>query len=376
MNLVIFGNYLNHHQAPLADELYGLLGDRFTFVQTEKTDWREMKGGNDYSTRPYFMCAAESQENQDRAWALVRTCDVALFIGIESIKFEIERARVAPEKLSFEVSERWFKRGWINILSPRLLTHIWYYHTLFSKARIYKLCASAYAAADLRHLHLFGNRCFKWGYFTEPAQENDTPKPAAQPIKLLWCARFIDWKHPELAIQLAARLKAEGALFVLHMLGDGELRPQMEQLVADLQLTASVNFLGNLPNAEVRQQMREHDIFVFTSDQNEGWGTVANEAMSEGCVLVGADAIGAVPYLVNDGETGMVFKSGNLDSLFEKVNFLMHNPSAMIRIAEAGKKQIKERWSPANAARNLLQLIETLQQKRPNAIVQGPCSNA
>ena len=53
-----------------------------------------------------------------------------------------------------------------------------------------------------------------------------------------------------------------------------------------------------MPNAKILQEMRKHEIFLFTSDRNEGWGAVSNESMSNGCMLVGSDGIGSIPFLV------------------------------------------------------------------------------
>ena len=131
-----------------------------------------------------------------------------------------------------------------------------------------------------------------------------------------------------------------------------------------------------MPNAEVLQQMRQHDIFLFTSDKNEGWGAVANEAMSNGCCLLGSDAIGSVPYLVTDGATGMIFKSCDLDSLYEKVKYLLDNPEERQRMARDGQIRLQKVWSPENAAKSLLQLIDDLQHGRQTSILQGPCSKA
>lgn len=45
--------------------------------------------------------------------------------------------------------------------------------------------------------------------------------------------------------------------------------------------------------------------------------------MSNGCVLIGSNAIGSIPYLLVDGSNGLVFESCNLDSLCEKVKYLL-----------------------------------------------------
>ena len=117
-------------------------------------------------------------------------------------------------------------------------------------------------------------------------------------------------------------------------------------------------------------------IFLFTSDRQEGWGAVANEAMSNGCVIVGSNKIGAVPYLVKNGVTGMIFRSCDLDSLYEQVKYLLDNPNVRKQIAKAGRESMVKLWCPANAAKSLLQLIEDIQAGHETSIIEGPCSKA
>ena len=136
------------------------------------------------------------------------------------------------------------------------------------------------------------------------------------------------------------------------------------------------------------KEMKEHDIFLFTSDRNEGWGAVANESMANGCVLVASDAIGSVPYLVKDGVNGLMFKSastktsfGNpdqkaLDDLTEKVAWLLDNKEKMKEMQRAAFLTMYNTWSPKRAAQNLLQLIDDLQNGRETSIKKGPCSKA
>lgn len=174
------------------------------------------------------------------------------------------------------------------------------------------------------------------------------------------------------------------------MYGSGVMFERALQLANDLGVNDVVNFRGNVPNEFILSAMKEHDIFLFTSDRNEGWGAVANEAMSSGCVLVASQAIGSIPFLVKDGDTGVIFKSscvnkgfgrfGNtidnksLDSLCEKAEWLMKHPIECKKIAINGYKAIKDIWSPSNATHNLLQLIDDLQNDRDISIKEGPCS--
>ncbi len=377
MKIVFYTNFINHHQSVWSDELYRLLDGDFRLVETMPMfEWLKSSGYSDFSSRPYVIQVWKDNKSRKIAEELSATADVAIF-GADSLDYEIIRAKYG--KLSFEVSERWLKKGLLNLLSPRLLRNMWYYHTLFHNKPVYKLCSSAFAAGDQYKMFSFRDRCYKWGYFTKVDDydiEQSLDARGNSEMRLMWCARFIKWKHPELAVKLAYRLKEKGYKFTLDMYGSGDELERTKDLVRKLDLVDVVKFCGNLPNEQILDQMRQHDIFLFTSDRNEGWGAVANEAMSNGCVLVGSDAIGCVPFLIRDGENGCVFKSGNQDSLLEKVEHLFNNPIGMRKMAINGYYTLRDFWSPENAAKNLLKLIEDLQNGRDASIADGPCSKA
>lgn len=377
MTVTFFFNYLNHHQVCIADEMYRILGDGFKFVATLPRNGQELKGGKDCSSRPYCLLAAEKRENQVEAMQLALTSDVCVF-GACSQEYAVHRAVHNPSGLAFEVGERWLKRGWLNVLSPVLRTWWLNYHRYYMKANFHKLCSSAFAACDDECLGCYVGRHYKWGYFTEPLAVSSERRPVvpSQPVRLLWCARFIGWKHPELAVNCALHLKRHGYRFTLDMYGDGVLRPQMEKLVKQWRLEGEVTFHGNVDNDTVQHAMRMSDIFLFTSDRQEGWGVVANEAMAAGCCVVAGDKIGAAPYLINHGVNGYLFPDKDAHALFAIVQRLCDNPAERLRLAMQAQADISNVWSPQRAAQNLLQLIQDLQNGRASSIVEGPCSNA
>ena len=70
MKLAFYSNYLNHHQVLVADALYAILGDEYKFVATLPRNESELKGGADYSSRPYCILAGESEAAHAQALAL------------------------------------------------------------------------------------------------------------------------------------------------------------------------------------------------------------------------------------------------------------------------------------------------------------------
>lgn len=146
-------------------------------------------------------------------------------------------------------------------------------------------------------------------------------------------------KHPESPVRIAAMLKKEGIDFEIDMYGIGPEWNNTKRLVDELDVADCVNLRGAAPNEEIIRQMRSHQVFLFTSDRNEGWGAVLNEAMSNGCAVLASDAIGSVPYLIDDGINGLIYKDGDINDLFMKVKWLSDNPDKLENMAHRLMKQ-------------------------------------
>ncbi len=184
-------------------------------------------------------------------------------------------------------------------------------------------------------------------------------------------------KHPELPVMLAKRLKDKGYNFHIDMYGSGEELNATMQLAQNLAVDDKVSFCGNLPNEDILNQMRQHEIFLFTSDRNEGWGAVLNETMSNGCAVVASNLIGSVPFLIQNGKNGLIFKSEDIDSLEKNVTYLLDNPSRRIEIAKNAILTMRSVWSPKNASKSFFELVEALTTKNSALIPKnGPCSKA
>lgn len=376
MKVAFFSVILNIHQVYLADELYELTNHSFVFVELEKPESKNNKGGReDFSIRPYLFQAWKSTENEAKALNIARNAEIAVFGGHMSLRYQIERLKEG--RLTFEMGERWLKH-WQSFFSPRLLKNVWNYHRHnWRNKPLYKLCSSAFAVNDQYLFHTFINRCYKWGYFTKVEKYDFITRDCDSEMPtIMWCARFIDWKHPELVVKLARRLKDNGYKVQIDMYGDGLELEQNIRLCKELGVQDMLTFKGNVPNDVILNAMRSHDIFLFTSDKNEGWGAVANEAMSNRCCLVASDEIGSTPFLVNNGDNGMVFRSKSVDSLYEKVIYLLDHPKLREMMAEKGYHTMQDIWSPQQAALNFLELSNNLRVDNSTSIAEGPCSKA
>lgn len=373
MTIVFLSNYFNHHQAFLCENLNTLTNGNFYFIGTEPMSDERKKLGWEISSFPkYVKNAYINKETTNICKKLINDADVVI-IGSAPSKFI--RERLSKGKLTFRYSERLLKKkNLLRIIGYTLKTWItngW--HKSF-----YLLCASAYTASDYHRMFSFRNKCFKWGYFPETKIYDDikTVILKKSTFSILWVARLIEWKHPEVPIKIVKRLKDSGYRVNLSIIGNGPLQTRIENMIEELDLKNEVHLLGALKPTEVRKYMEKSEIFLFTSDRNEGWGAVLNEAMNSGCAVVASHKIGSVPYLINDKENGLIYKDGDLQDLYTKTKLLLDKKNLQVSLGIRAYETIVNLWSPQNAAKRLIQLIEEINKNNDTPFVTGPCSKA
>lgn len=377
----MLSNFINHHQVPVADELSSTFGIEYWFIETMSLPEEQRNlGYSNLSSKPYVIQSYKTNKEYQKAIKLINNADVVI-VGSAPEDMILERLR--NKKLTFRYSERLFKKRPWYFPDPRIWMDLWKKHIRYKNKPLYMLAASAYTANDVYAIGAYKNKVYKWGYFTrvdefplEACKKLDASIEGSAP-HIMWCARFLRWKHPEMPVKLAKRLKDNGYDFHIDMFGSGEELSSTKQLAKSLDVNDKVSFCGNLPNEEILEQMRQHEIFLFTSDRNEGWGAVLNESMSNGCAVVASNLIGSVPFLIQDGKNGMIFMSEDLDSLEKKVLYLLNNPSKRIEIAKNAIFSMRNIWSPKNAAKNFFELVEAIKTKNRELIPEdGPCSRA
>ena len=378
MKIAYFSNYLNHHQLPLAEAFNSIEGIEYTFVSVISVPHFRIELGYREMETPFLLDVSKSPENKKHALELAVNADIAIFSTSRMEEYIVPRLNSG--KLTFECSERWFKKKFkLNVFSRNLWKHQILYYKYGRKANLYMLCASAYAANDYYLLNSFKNRCFKWAYFTRFTSIDINAilsNKRSGKFRIMWCSRFIKWKHPELVIYLAEILKANGFCFEINMFGGGPLEAKIHHSIERRGLAEHVRLKGALVNDRIIVEMQNHHVLLFTSDQNEGWGAVANEAMSNGCTIIGSDQIGSIPFLVKHMENGLIFKSKNINSLYNCVLLLMNNRDLCENLARKAYGDMMNVWSPQNAASRFLNLVSTLQRGANSDYSDGPCSLA
>lgn len=377
MKVTFFTNFINHYQSNLADCFYERLGSDFTFVATEPID-KSFKAylSSDFSHKEYLLNSYSSDSNYQKALELGRDSDIVI-IGSAPDIFIKDRLKL--DKITYRYGERWFKKGDYQILSPRSWWYVYDNYIKYRNKNYYMLCASAFTANDVSKFFSFPDKCYKWGYFPKVEEldiDSILESKKNKTFKLFWVARWIDWKHPEMAVELAVQLKKRGYDFVLEMAGDGEMKEEIFKLIEKNNISENIMILGNIRNSDILKKMQESNAFILTSDRGEGWGVVVNEAMSNGCTVVASHEIGSVPFLIQNEINGLVFESKNVNSLVSQVEKLIKNRSLSNDLARNAYKTISEIWSPENAVHNFIELAKSQLCGNEKIIEFGPCSKA
>ena len=383
MKVTFVSNYINHHQIPVSNVLYEHLGAEYTFIQTEPMEEERIKlGWNPKEVPEYVKYAYEEPE---LCRQLIMDSDVVIWGGLE--EEEMLRPRLQAGKPVIRYSERLYKEAQWKAISPRGLRKKYLDHTRYRNAPVYMLCSGAFVASDFHIVRAYPNKMFKWGYFPEckkydldalMAGKEEMSAGNGGKTEILWAARFIDWKHPELVVQLAKELKYQGKSFHIAMIGDGELRPKVEEMIAAEELEDVISLTGSQTPVQVRSAMENASVFLMTSDRKEGWGAVMNEAMNSGCAVVADRMEGATLFLMKQGENGFWYKDASAKCLADLVGRLLEDKKLRETIGRNTYKTIADLWNARVAAERLLKMCETVAAgKEPEMLwTQGPCSKA
>lgn len=373
MKIVLLSNYFSHHQKQLSEELYEKMKEDFTFICTSKMRDERRKLGYDYHENPGFIKKTYENQNKEKCQNIIDEADIVI-TGSAPEEFLLRRHN--EKKIVIRYSERLYKKG---IKYYKLPIRILRFRKLYSANKNqYLLCASAYTAADFSITNNFKKRAYKWGYFPQTIDYDiDMLLEKKNVKKILWCGRFIEWKHPDLVVDMAKRLSLEGYDFEIAFIGAGELEKQIKDKININGLNDRVCILGSMNPIEVRRYMEETGIYLFTSDFQEGWGAVLNEAMNSGCAVIASHAIGAVPYLVKHYENGIIYKNGDAEDLYNKVKYLLVNPDEQKRLGKSAYNTIIKTWNANVAATRLLEFISEINKKGYCDLYdEGPCSKA
>jgi glycosyltransferase involved in cell wall biosynthesis len=424
MKIGLITESLSPHQLPLANQLINLVGSKnFRYLcRTTLTKGRASLGWQQTDVPEWVIITNSSRKAKKEAAFWEDNAEV-IISGIRN--YNLFEKRSAKCKLSFYMSERWFKQSWG--FAKLLIPHYFYmssrFVNLLKSPYFYYLPIGNYAANDMLKLigfmlnkfNLFMHfpelspvlnvPCSKfiisskgnnghpdyskflanvestflphmrlWGYFVDKSlQTGDENKKIGNCINILWVGRLLPWKDIDILIKSVKKLILEGADIKLTIIGRG---PQVKRLKNLSKIPAEnrlrlkqfrgaldnrINFLPPVPIREVREFMKNSDIYVLPSNSYEGWGAVVNEAMEEGCAVIASSQSGAGATMITHGENGLLFESGDVEDLIMCISKCYNNRQFLEKLKSEAKNTMANVWGVENGAMSIMNLIGEIQ---------------
>lgn len=185
-------------------------------------------------------------------------------------------------------------------------------------------------------------------------------------------ARFAPQKNHALLLKSFAQGPALGASAHLVLVGEGELRTDLEEQARKLNVSGKVHFLG-LRN-DIPDVLGAMDVFVLSSDY-EGNPLSVLEAMASGLPVV-STAVGGVPKLLDAGKEGFLVPQGDSQALAKSMNTLLKYEAARKSMGAAAASRAKKNYDVPNMVRAYEEVYEDQlalsQLRNVRSLFRGP----
>lgn len=171
-------------------------------------------------------------------------------------------------------------------------------------------------------------------------------RPEGAPTELVFVGRLVAKKGVDDAIRAVAAARRQGRDVRLTVIGDGELRGELEHLGAELGLGAALRLTGRLPQSEVIAALDRAHVLVAPSrtapsGDQEGIPNVLKEAMALGLPVLSTRHSG-IPELVEDGVSGLLADEGDVAGLTDGLLRLAAHPERWEAMGRAGRRRVEE----------------------------------
>ncbi len=182
--------------------------------------------------------------------------------------------------------------------------------------------------------------------------------------RLLTVARLVEKKGIEYAIRAVASVLEEYPRIEYNIAGDGPLRGDLENLIAELDVGDRIKLLGWKRQEEVVGLVKRADILLAPSvtskdGDQEGIPVALMEALAQGLPVLSTYHSG-IPELVQDGESGFLVPERDVDALAEKLKHLVKHQEIWARMGRAGREYVERYYNIDRLNDQLVQLYRRL----------------
>lgn len=145
----------------------------------------------------------------------------------------------------------------------------------------------------------------------------------------------------------------------LKILGTGPLEQDLKDYVSHKGI-GNIEFLGFKSGEEKWQLLRNSLCLVVPSEWYENFPVTVLEAYMAAKPVI-ASRMGGLPYIVEDGQSGLLFEAGKVDELAQKIQHLMDNPAVAARMGDCARRLSETRYGPEQGYSNLMKIFSQVQ---------------
>lgn len=165
-------------------------------------------------------------------------------------------------------------------------------------------------------------------------------------------------KGYEYALSAMRHLLDKGIRAHLSIIGEGADRPRLRYTISDLGLEAHVRLLGRLDEEEIKNQLRQADVFLLSS-LSEGISNAALEAMACALPIVTTDC-GGMREAVTDGEEGFVVPVRDAEAMAEALAKLAEDENLRRRMGRAAVQKVRGQFALNRQVEKFIALFQSI----------------
>ncbi|MFC1896151.1 glycosyltransferase family 4 protein [Thermodesulfobacteriota bacterium] len=211
----------------------------------------------------------------------------------------------------------------------------------------------AYNALDTRQ-----SKAIRDGILTEDLELFGKENNLVEKKIVLFSGRLQQRKKPEILVQAMQKIIYHVPNAVAIIVGDGEMREELERLIKDLKLGNCVRLIGAVYDEEI---MARYLLWSSVAVMPAHAGLAIQHAFDYGVPIVVGDNMEEHPpeiELVKNGETGIFCKDGDVDEFSEAILRLLTNGKGHQRMSINCRKLIEEKYNVENMAKGIMDALK------------------
>ena len=182
------------------------------------------------------------------------------------------------------------------------------------------------------------------------------------PPRILCVAAHKPYKGLPVLIEACARLRDDGVALRCDIVGDGPMRPELEEMIRERDLQNIVTLAGPRPQEEVARMMAESRLFALPSiiagdGQMEGIPVALMEAMASGKAVV-TTSISGIPELVENGRNGLLVAPGDASAFAAALKDLLADPGRASEMGRRGQEKVRAEFVLPDCVRQLVARLD------------------